>query len=441
MTTPPHAHLITLFEHAVRAVNPVRLVQEHVQKTKKGWQILVDGRVIDLPVVGQIYVVGGGKGAGLLARGLTEVLGEQLAAGVVVVPVGQGGSSDRITLTEGGHPLPTVGSLQGTGQIWEILQKTEKQDLVFFCLTGGASSLLIRPAVGISLEDKITVNHLLLTCGADIAEMNTLRKHLSQIKGGGMARAAFPATLASLIISDVIGDDLGTIGSGPTTPDPTSFAQAWGIVEQYRLAGALPKSVLQHLKDGIEGRIPETPQLGDPIFTRVYNLLIGHNRLALDAAVETAQTLGYTPRVVNTQLQGDTGEAARDFAQALRKASESEERPLCLLAGGETTVRVTGLGKGGRNQEFALVVACELAGRERWRLLSAGTDGIDGPTDAAGAFVDGTTVGRARSKGLDPLAFLADNNSYYFFSALGDLFCPGPTGTNVMDVKIALLQP
>lgn len=324
--------------------------------------------------------------------------------------------------------------------MWEILQQAGKEDLVFFCLTGGASSLLVKPAVGLSLEDKITINRFLLTCGADIGEVNTLRKHLSQIKGGGAARAAFPATVVSLIISDVIGDDLGTIGSGPTAPDPTSFIQAWKIVERYKLVEALPKPVLQRLQHGISGRIPETPKPDDPVFTRVHNLLIGHNRLALGAAVEIARALGYTPQVLTARLQGDTGEAARAFARTLREASRPGQASLCLLAGGETTVRVTGTGKGGRNQEFALVVACELAGERGWTLLSAGTDGIDGPTDAAGAFVDGTTVGRARNKGLEPLAFLVDNDSYNFFSALGDLFCPGPTGTNVMDIKIALLQ-
>jgi len=382
----------------------------------------------------------GGKGRGLLAQGLEEILGEQLAAGVVVVPAGQEDLSGRVTLVEGGHPLPTAGSLRGTERIWEILQQAGKKDLVFFCLTGGASSLLVKPAAGLSLEAKIAINRLLLTCGADIAEVNTLRKHLSQIKGGGAARAAFPATVVSLIISDVIGNDLGTIGSGPTAPDPTSFMQAWEIIERYKLGEALPKPVLQHLEYGMKGRIPETPKPDDPVFSCVHNLLIGHNRLALNAAVETARALGYAPRVFTAQLQGDTGEAARAFARTLREALRLGAAPCCLLAGGETTVRVTGTGKGGRNQEFALVVACELAGKRGWTLLSAGTDGIDGPTDAAGAFVDGRTVGRARSRGLDPLTFLVDNNSYNFFSALGDLFCPGLTGTNVMDIKIALLR-
>jgi hydroxypyruvate reductase len=325
--------------------------------------------------------------------------------------------------------------------MWEILRKAGEEDLIFFCLTGGASSLLVKPAAGLSLKDKIKLNRLLLACGADIAEVNVLRKHLSQIKGGGAARVAFPATVVSLIISDVISDDLGTIGSGPTAPDPTSFVQAWKIVEQYKLVEALPKPVLQRLQHGVSGRISETPKPDDPAFTRVHNLLIGHNRLALDAAVKTARALGYTPQVFTAQLRGDTGEAAHAFARTLREALCPGQPPLCLLAGGETTVRVTGTGKGGRNQEFALVVACELAEKKGWTLLSAGTDGIDGPTDAAGAFVDGTTVRRARDRGLDPLVFLVDKDSYHFFSALGDLFCPGLTGTNVMDIKIALLQP
>jgi len=281
----------------------------------------------------------------------------------------------------------------------------------------------------------------LLTCGAAIHEINTVRKHLSRIKGGGLARWAFPATLISFILSDVIGDDLSTIGSGPTVPDPSTFHDALAVLERYDLLDRVPPSVLTHLRRGCAGVLPETPKPGDAIFTDVHNFLIGSNRLALNAAAAAAQRLGFATQIIDEPLSGDTTEAARDFARILRPLLRACAAPLCVLAGGETTVRVTGQGKGGRNQEFAVVVAQELQRETNWALLSAGTDGVDGPTNAAGAFVDSRSIDRATAQGLDPLAALKKNDTYPFFTALGDLFTPGPTGTNVMDIKIVLLFP
>jgi hydroxypyruvate reductase len=285
------------------------------------------------------------------------------------------------------------------------------------------------------------VSRLLLTCGADIHAINTVRKHLSQIKGGGLARLAFPATLVSFMLSDVVGDDLSTIGSGPTVPDPTTFHDAWRVLEAYDLLKRAPDSVLVHLSQGCNGTIADTPKPGEAAFSGVHNFLIGSNRLALEAAAAAAQHLGFVPQTLPDPLCGDTTDAARSFAQRLRTMLPTCRRPMCILVGGETTVQVRGRGKGGRNQEFALVVAQEMQDAVGWVLLSAGTDGIDGPTDAAGAFVDDQTLTRARQQGLDPSTFLRDNDTYSFFGALGDLFCPGPTGTNVMDIKIALLSP
>jgi hydroxypyruvate reductase len=337
--------------------------------------------------------------------------------------------------------LPGKGSLQGATAIFALLAQRQPDDLICFCLTGGASSLLVSPVEGVSLADKITVNQLLLACGADIHEVNSVRKHLSRIKGGGLACAAFPNHLVSFILSDVLDDDISTIGSGPTAPDPSTFVDVWDIVDRYALLNQLPPSVRSYLSSGYRGLQQETPKSGDQVFLHVHNILVGSNRLALEAAASTAQTLGFVPHVIPTALSGGTTETARSFAHTLSLLKTTSQTSLCVLAGGETTVYVTGKGKGGRNQEFALVVAEELAGQTGWALLSAGTDGIDGPTDAAGAFVDGNSLNRAQQKGLDPSRFLKENDSYAFFSALGDLFMPGPTGTNVMDIKIALLWP
>jgi hydroxypyruvate reductase len=300
---------------------------------------------------------------------------------------------------------------------------------------------LVSPAQGLTLQDKLAVNQLLLTSGADIRAVNTVRKHLSQIKGGGLARWIFPSPLVSFVLSDVVGDELSTIGSGPTVPDPTTFQDAWNILERFRLLDDVPPPVQAHLRRGLAGLQPETPKPGDNVFTNVSNILIGSNRLALETAAEAAAALGFTPHLLGKPLQGDTTEVASRFADTIRSLHVKVEQPTCLLAGGETTVHVQGAGKGGRNQEFALVVAQALQTEAGWSLLSAGTDGIDGPTDAAGAFVDGRTNERAREKNLHPQQALDHNDSYHFFSALNDLFRPGQTGTNVMDIKIALLYP
>ncbi|MBI3248061.1 MAG: DUF4147 domain-containing protein [Deltaproteobacteria bacterium] len=400
-----------------------------------------------IPVPERVFVLGAGKGAGFLAQGLEAVLGDHIAGGVVVLPRGQNVQLERIDLVHGEHPLPGPGSLAGAERMQSVLTQKSEHDLVCFCLTGGASSLLVSPAPGISLADKLATNRLLIECGADIHAINTVRKHLSTIKGGGLARWAFPSPLVSFVLSDVIGDDLSTIGSGPTVPDPTTFAEAWNVIEQFALIDRLPASVREHLRRGTAGQSEETPKPGDPIFSHVSNILIGSNRLALEAAATAARALGYSPFIVEEPLSGDTTTAAATFAAHLHTALAKGDDPVCVLAGGETTVHVTGTGKGGRNQEFALVVAQALRsepGKSRklhWTLLSAGTDGIDGPTDAAGAFVDGNTLRRADTAGLDSHAALQNNDSYPFFAALDDLFRPGQTGTNVMDIKIALLWP
>ena len=283
---------------------------------------------------------------------------------------------------------------------------------------------------------------LLLECGAEIGEINSIRKHLSRSKGGGLARAAYPATLVSLILSDVVGDRLDVIASGPTAPDDSRFADGLAVVERYRLAARLPGPVWQYLKDGAAGLHPETPKPGDPIFARVQNVVVGNNRMALLAARDQAEALGCRALVLTSALQGEAREVGRMLAalgKAVSFSGHPAAPPVCLLAGGETTVTLAGQGQGGRNQELALAAALALEGSDRISLLSAGTDGTDGPTDAAGAFADGATCQRARARGLDPGDFLSRHDSYHFFAPLGDLLITGPTRTNVMDIICLLI--
>jgi hydroxypyruvate reductase/glycerate 2-kinase len=314
--------------------------------------------------------------------------------------------------------------------------------LIVTLISGGGSALLVAPQDGISLADKQRTTSLLLNAGADIGELNTVRKHLSRVKGGRLAEAAFPATVVSLILSDVIGDRLDVIASGPTAADPTTFGEALGILERYRLSEEVPPPAMELLRRGNRGDSPETPKAGSPFLDRVENIIVGSNRQALEAAARAALELGFTVEILSAELSGEAREVGRQLAhQALTAArSKNGNAGLCLLSGGETTVTVRGQGKGGRNMELALAFAIEIEGQPGITLLSAGTDGTDGPTDAAGAIVDGKTVARAREKGLDPREYLDNNDSYTFFKTCGGLFITGATGTNVMDLQIVLID-
>ncbi len=462
-----HPLLTALFWTAIDAVHPRHLIPQTVTIEKERLIVRPRSRfetagALTLALTGRLFLIGAGKGAGSMAQALMSVLDQRreraqvpskhtkkrgrcpLFGGCIIIPSEQAVSElslPGVRVVQGEHPLPGPGSESATRALMESLSQTQPHDLVLLCLTGGASSLLVRPAVGLTLSDKTITNAVLLECGADILALNTVRKHISQIKGGWLAHHAQPATVVSLILSDVVGDDMSVIGSGPTVADPTTFTDAWRVVEQYGIAPRLPQSVRAHLQHGVRGIRPETPKPGAPIFSRVHNILIGSNRLALQAVCEAAAHRGLRAHLISQPLAGDTLGAGRAFARTLRAVRQHCAGPMCVLAGGETTVQVRGTGKGGRNQEFALTVAQELAGAAGWSLLSAGTDGIDGPTDAAGAFVNGQTLARARRKNLDPAQFLRNNDTYTFFAALGDLFRPGPTGTNVMDIKIALVDP
>ena len=323
-----------------------------------------------------------------------------------------------------------------------LLREANARDLVLVVISGGASALLPAPTPPLTLRDKQRTTDLLLRAGADIFELNAVRKHLSALKGGRLASLAYPATVVSLLLSDVIGDPLDVIGSGPTAPDPSTYGDALRSIAEYSLTRKVPAVVFHHLEQGARGNLPETPKPGDPLFQNVHNVLVGSNRQALRAAAEKAKALGYRPLLLSSTMRGETREVAGVHAEMVREILSSghpAKPPLCLLSGGETTVTVKGHGRGGRNQEFALAAAIQLSGSTNWLVLSAGTDGTDGPTDAAGAVADGTTVARAMSAGCPPQQHLQANDSYTVFQSIKDLVKTGPTGTNVMDIHLFLV--
>lgn len=371
-----------------------------------------------------------------MARAAAEILGSRLAAGVVVshqrpVPI-----HPRFLVLRAGHPVPDRRSLAAGRLAWQIARRGRMSDRLLVLLSGGASSLLVLPARGVTLDDKIRTNRLLLRAGAQVAEVNTVRKHLSSIKGGGLVRAS-RAPVTALSISDVIGNDPSTIGSGPAAADPTTFADAWRVIVRRGLLAQLPARARRRLDLGRRGKVAETLSPGE---RRSLNVVIGDNRLALAAAKDAAQAVGLDSEILSTSLRGDVRAAAAWLATRIRRRLR-RGRPVCLLAGGETTVRVRGNGKGGRNQELALALAAEIDGLVGVHCLCAGSDGRDGPTDAAGAFVDGATWGRARESGIDAGDFLARNDSHGFFTRAGGLYRPGATGTNVMDIDLVLVSP
>jgi hydroxypyruvate reductase len=385
----------------------------------------------------RLFVLGAGKASASMAKALEAILGGRIHAGWINTKYGHGVQLDRIECHECGHPVPDEAGVAGARKIVELAREAGDGDLVICLISGGASALMPLPAGRVTLADKQAATSLLLASGAPIEELNCVRKHLSGIKGGRLAQLAAPARVISLILSDVVGDDPGVIGSGPTAPDATTFEEARRIVQRRGVWDRLPASVREHLTQSQD----ETPKPNDPVFLNVQNVIVGSNRLALDAARARAESLGFHTLLLSSAIQGEAREVARVHSAILREIRETGnpvKSPACILSGGETTVTVRGNGKGGRNQEFALAAARDIAGLEDVLLLSFGTDGTDGPTDAAGAFADGSTVERAQALGFDATRHLDENNSYPLFEALGDIFVTGPTRTNVMDVYLLL---
>jgi glycerate 2-kinase len=432
---------VEIFLAGVAAVDPGRAVRSHL--TLENDVLLAGSHRISLSSSTRVFVVGAGKAGAPMAAAVEKVLGNRVHRGLVVVKHGHVAPVERIEILEGGHPVPDEAGLEGASRIAELLDDAGEGDLVICVISGGGSALIPSPEPPVTLRDKQVTTDLLLKSGAEIGEINCVRKHLSRLKGGGLARLAFPARVLSLILSDVVADPLDVIASGPTVGDPTTFGDALAVLDRYGLVGRVPEAVLTRITQGAEGKHPETPKPGDPELEDVMNLLVGTNAIAVKAAANKAEELGYNTTVLSTIITGETRDAAESHAEVAREIVEQDPpaaRPACVLSGGETTVTIKGGGKGGRNQEFALVSAIGIEGLPRTVILSGGTDGTDGPTEAAGAMADGTTVSRARDAGLDPAAFLENNDSYHFFKKLDDLLITGPTLTNVMDLRIILVR-
>ncbi len=432
---------IEIFHHALRAVDPVEAVKRHL--TLKGKDLRVNGKVYPLRDYGHISVIGGGKAGASMALALEEILGDRITRGIINVKYGHLTELKKIKLNEVGHPIPDQRGVSGAEEIGQLLEQLGEGDLVICLISGGGSALLPSPANGISLEDKQKMTNLLLECGANINEINAIRKHISKLKGGGLARLAYPSTVISLILSDVVGDPLDVIGSGPTVPDNSTFGECMAILRKYNLSKKVPQSIKVRFQRGIKGEIEETPKPGNSVFEKTYNVIIGSNIIAVKAAERRAIELGYKPLILSTFIEGETREAAKIHAAIAREIVKTNHPigpPACVISGGETTVTIRGKGLGGRNQEFVLASALDIHGLKDIVILSGGTDGTDGPTDAAGAIADVDTVRRAQELGLDPTVYLQDNDSYHFFEKLGDLLVTGPTNTNVMDLRLILVQ-
>jgi len=429
-----------IFDAAVRAVDPAEAIRRHL--VRQGDRLTVGGEAVDLQRVRRIVVVGLGKAGAPMAAAVEEILGDRIDAGVVVTKYGHVQPTRTIRLHEAGHPVPDDAGIAGAQAVLDQVHGLGPDDLVLVLISGGGSALTPAPVAGITLAEKQALTKSLLACGADIREMNALRKHISRIKGGQLARAAAPSRVFTLILSDIVGDPLDAIASGPTVPDPRTYADALAILDKYHIRQEIPASIRTHLEAGAAGRIPETPKPDDSLFSRVRSVMVASNIQALEAAKAEAARRGFQAMILSSFIEGETREIARmhaALALEVRASGNPLKPPVCIITGGETTVTLKGKGKGGRNQEFALAAALDIAGLPDTVILSAGTDGTDGPTDAAGALADGATVSRAVGLGLAPRAALDGNDAYPFFQRLGDLVMTGPTRTNVMDVRLVLV--
>jgi glycerate 2-kinase len=431
---------LSIFQASLRGADPRRCVKRFL-KVEQG--ILSAGNFRkSLQDIDRVIVVGAGKASALMAQATEEILEGRVDCGVIITKKGPEVSLERIKVYFGGHPLPDEEGAKGTERIMETVAQAREDDLVLCLISGGGSALLVAPYEGIGLEDKKRMTQLLLECGATIDEINAIRKHVSRVKGGRLAKAAFPAQTVSMILSDVIGDRIDSIASGPTAPDPTTFEECFEIIKKYNLMERMPGSIKLFLQANKGKQGTETVKPGDPVFARVENVIVGSNLLALKEAETEAKALGFHTLLLSAAISGDTRKAAEEhalLAQEIRQGRSTPPPPACVVSGGETTVVVKGEGKGGRNQEFSLAAAMQIDGLKDVVISSMNTDGIDGPTDACGAMCDGFSVSRATKMHLDPADYLERNDSYRFFEKLNDLIKIGPTNTNVMDIHILLV--
>jgi len=429
-----------IFDTGLSAADASEAVKRSVRR--QGDLLRVADRRYDLTKYRSVYIAGAGKAAAKMAGAIGELIGDKFADGIVIVKYGHSLAVTGVEMVEAAHPLPDSAGVEGTRRIVELMEKAGGDDLVFFLISGGGSALLTLPEDGLTLEDKRRTTQALLNCGATIHEINAVRKHISQVKGGRLAKLAYPATLISLILSDVVGDALDSIASGPTVPDRSTFSDCLEILERHKIQNVIPAAVWNFLQRGAKGEVAETPKASDPVFRKIHNVIVGNNLLALQAAKQKAVALGYSTMLLSSFVEGEARVVAAIHAAIAKEivaTGNPVRRPTCILTGGETTVTVRGTGLGGRNQEFALAAAIEIDGLGDVVVLSAGTDGTDGPTDAAGAIVDGATLQRARDKGLDAGDYLRRNDSYPLLQSTGDLLFTGPTFTNVMDLRVMIV--
>lgn len=433
---------LNAIERALESIDPKELFRSRVKLLND--KLIIYNDIFDLKLFRRIFVVGGGKASGYMAEVLEEIFNGRIENGIVVVPYGTAErfKTEIIRFHESSHPIPDQSSVEGARKILDLAKEANENDLVLCLFSGGGSSLMAYPREGISLEDKRRTTDVLLKRGATINEINTVRKHLSKFKGGQLARSAHPATIISLLISDVVGDPLDVIASGPTAPDTTTFKDAVNVLKKYNVWDIVPESVRTILSDGEKGLIEDTPKSGDPSFKKVYNYVIGNNRIACIAAVNELRRAGLNAILLTSQIEGEArnvGLIIGAVAKEMVSSNNPIQRPAGLVIGGETTVTVVGKGIGGRNQEICLASALRISGLKGVAIASVSTDGIDGPTDAAGAIVDGKTILNSELKGLAAEKYLNNNDSYSFFKRMGDLVYTGPTGTNVNDISILVV--
>ncbi|MBW2120015.1 MAG: glycerate kinase [Deltaproteobacteria bacterium] len=435
-----------IFKGSLDAVDPYLAVKRFVRVEGNRLTLGLEDRVdveLDLTKYDRISLVGGGKATAPMAKAMENLMGEKIYKGMINVKYGFTQELAQTEIIEADHPLPDNNGVEGTKRILDFLQKAGEKDLIFSLISGGGSALLPQPAGKITLSEKQELTRGLLKCGASIDEINAVRKHISFSKGGQMARAASPATTINLMLSDVVGDRMDVIASGPFVPDTSTYKDVWGIFRKYDLKD-IPRAIHDHLTAGAEGRIPETPKADEPIFEKVFNFIVGSNILALESAKKKAEQFGYETLILSSMVEGETKEVARvhsAIAREIVKTGRPISPPACIISGGETTVTIHGDGLGGRNQEFCLAAAPDLVELPpRVVILSGGTDGNDGPTDAAGAVVDPFTVRRGRDMGMEAAEFLSNNDAYHFFEKTDELLMTGPTNTNVMDVRLVLVR-
>jgi glycerate 2-kinase len=433
-----HKRLVDMFYTALQAVDPYKSTSLYTDKIRSFFQ---NGQYKSL------IVIGFGKASCHMTKSIQDQLFDLIDSGIVITKYGHcppSYRSENVKIIEAGHPVPDENGLKGTEEIIRLLKNSKENTLVVCLISGGGSALLVAPYEGITLKEKQKITQQLLKAGANIYELNTVRKHISRVKGGRLAEIAYPARVFSLILSDVIGDRLDVIASGPTSSDRTTYKDALTILKKYNLIKSAPRSVVGILNKGINSLIPETPKEGNIIFKYVENMVIGSNKILLDAAKKKAEKLGFDVEIISSEISGEAKDVGKWLAQKSLTIKGSKDKKIkkskYLISGGETTVTVKGNGLGGRNMELALSFAIEINGIDGITLLSAGTDGTDGPTDAAGACVDGQTVSKAKAIGIDPEAYLRNNDSYNFFKKTNELFNTGPTGTNVMDIQIVRIE-